>query len=268
MTMQTEIKFFRGNVANLPLLPEGMPAFALDTGQLFIGNGFVNVAIGAPYTSVSNTWTAEQIFIAPTSGVAITARAAAASPSSIQRWQNSAGSTVARIDPLGNFSNVATPTTGYPNTIEATTFIAANNVGYLSKTNGGSESTLIRQDASNVTEIFCVHDFKLNGGATVPLRITDSAVSGDGMVNIKNDTWANSVTLAVQTYSGNTHAIQTWRDGSGAVLCSIAADGLFFPVQAPTASAPTYVKGAIYFDTTLNKLMVGGATGWETITSI
>lgn len=44
--------------------------------------------------------------------------------------------------------------------------------------------------------------------------------------------------------------------------------GLVFPVQAPTASAPTYVKGAIYFDTTLNKLMVGGATTWETVTSL
>jgi len=44
--------------------------------------------------------------------------------------------------------------------------------------------------------------------------------------------------------------------------------GLIFPQQAVTASAPTYVKGAIYFDTTLNKLRVGGATAWETITSV
>jgi len=40
------------------------------------------------------------------------------------------------------------------------------------------------------------------------------------------------------------------------------------PKQAATASAPTYVKGAIYFDTMLNKLRVGGATAWETITSV
>lgn len=39
------------------------------------------------------------------------------------------------------------------------------------------------------------------------------------------------------------------------------------PLQAETASAPSYEKGAIYFDTTLNKLRVGGATAWETITS-
>jgi len=42
--------------------------------------------------------------------------------------------------------------------------------------------------------------------------------------------------------------------------------GVIFPPQSSTA--PTYVKGAIYFDTTLNKLRVGGATGWETVTSV
>lgn len=44
--------------------------------------------------------------------------------------------------------------------------------------------------------------------------------------------------------------------------------GTITPQKAATASAPSYVKGAIYFDTTLNKLRVGGATGWETITSV
>ena len=32
-------------------------------------------------------------------------------------------------------------------------------------------------------------------------------------------------------------------------------------------SAPPYAKGAMYFDTTLNKLRIGGATGWETVQS-
>ena len=44
------------------------------------------------------------------------------------------------------------------------------------------------------------------------------------------------------------------------------SSGAFKPLQA--SSAPTYTKGAIYFDTTLNKLRVGGASGWETITSV
>ena len=44
--------------------------------------------------------------------------------------------------------------------------------------------------------------------------------------------------------------------------------GTISPQQATTAAAPAYVKGAIYFDTTLNKLRVGGATAYETITSV
>jgi hypothetical protein len=49
---------------------------------------------------------------------------------------------------------------------------------------------------------------------------------------------------------------------------SLNMSGLIYPQQATTAGAPAYVKGAIYFDTTLNKLRVGGATAWETITSV
>lgn len=47
----------------------------------------------------------------------------------------------------------------------------------------------------------------------------------------------------------------------------VMTGGLIFPAQAATASAPAYVKGGLYFDTTLNKLRVGGASGWETVTS-
>lgn len=43
--------------------------------------------------------------------------------------------------------------------------------------------------------------------------------------------------------------------------------GVFLPVQHVTAGGPAYVKGGVYFDTTLNKLRIGGATVWETVTS-
>lgn len=49
-------------------------------------------------------------------------------------------------------------------------------------------------------------------------------------------------------------------------VLKINQSGTLMPFQA--SSAPAYVKGAIYFDTTLNKLRVGGATTWETITSV
>lgn len=43
--------------------------------------------------------------------------------------------------------------------------------------------------------------------------------------------------------------------------------GLLKLPQYATADAPPYVKGGMYFDTTLNKARVGGATAYETITS-
>ena len=43
--------------------------------------------------------------------------------------------------------------------------------------------------------------------------------------------------------------------------------GVIFPIQAPTADAPAYVEGGMYYDSTLGKLRVGGASGWETVTS-
>lgn len=43
---------------------------------------------------------------------------------------------------------------------------------------------------------------------------------------------------------------------------------LYRPMRATTAGAPAHMNGALYFDTTLNKLRVGGAAGWETVTSV
>ena len=71
-----------------------------------------------------------------------------------------------------------------------------------------------------------------------------------------------SLALTKRTGSVSTDVI-TFTDGGAATFT-----GIIKPQQATTAGAPAYVKGAIYFDTTLNKLRVGGATGWETITSV
>lgn len=62
------------------------------------------------------------------------------------------------------------------------------------------------------------------------------------------------------------------QEGLGLVtLYATSAAGIqetvFEPLQAATVSAPAYVKGGMYFDTTLNKLRIGGATAWETVTS-
>ncbi len=53
-----------------------------------------------------------------------------------------------------------------------------------------------------------------------------------------------------------------------AALRSIQAFCQYYQGQYTTANAPAWGVGLMYFDTTLNKLRVGGATGWETVTSV
>ena len=58
-----------------------------------------------------------------------------------------------------------------------------------------------------------------------------------------------------------------FQDAESVNIATLTVSGLINAPKYTTALAPTYVKGAIWFDTTLNKLKVGGATAWETITS-
>ena len=72
--------------------------------------------------------------------------------------------------------------------------------------------------------------------------------------------------IEIRTNPGAT--IAQFSSSGLAVTGALSATGTISPQQATTAGAPAYVKGALYFDTTLNKLRVGGATAWETVTSV
>lgn len=89
----------------------------------------------------------------------------------------------------------------------------------------------------------------------VAIHIPNAAIGGGAI------TTAYGLLIEDQTAGSTIYAIKT---GLGIV----SLGDVFFPVQAVTASAPTYVLGGIYFDTTLNKLRIGGASGWESITSV
>lgn len=93
-----------------------------------------------------------------------------------------------------------------------------------------------------------------------------SAGGGTGRFQITGSTdIIQSRTLAHSTQTTN---IATWESSAAAVYVAISGTGVFFPRQTTTAAAPAYVKGGMYFDTTLNKLRIGGATAWETVTSV
>ena len=78
---------------------------------------------------------------------------------------------------------------------------------------------------------------------------------------------ADTQQLIVKGNATQTANLVEIQNSSATVLVKVSGTGVFFPLQAATASAPAYVKGGLYFDLTLNKLMVGGATGWEALSS-
>lgn len=102
--------------------------------------------------------------------------------------------------------------------------------------------------------------------------------SGNGTFANFSATQAQLVYVSDAANSGNYWHLQA--SGSNTILVARGAassaefqtpvvfDALIYPQQHATSGGPAYVKGALYFDTTLNKLRVGGATAWETVTSV
>lgn len=109
------------------------------------------------------------------------------------------------------------------------------------------------------------------GGVTIGLTSSNQTMTfgrsvAAQIINIATGI-AGTVTKTVNigTNSGSTSTTNI-AIGSTAGTSTTTIQGYFKPPAL--SSAPTYVKGAVYFDTTLNKLRVGGATAWETITSV
>lgn len=97
--------------------------------------------------------------------------------------------------------------------------------------------------------------------------LTMTAASDGGDYNIFSANGAQ--VLALYGSGGNTLNLNLL-DGNLRLGSTdrITNAGVFFPQQAATVSAPSYVKGGMYFDTTLNKMRIGGASAWETVTSV
>jgi hypothetical protein len=133
------------------------------------------------------------------------------------------------------------------------------------------------------------------GSAALNANTTGANNTGVGFQALLNNTTGNNNTgvgysagsalstgsqnVILGSYTGGTFPISgtgsgyiVLSDGGGLVRQYFNGANAFFsgtisPLQAATLSAPAYVKGAMYFDTTLNKLRIGGATAWETVTS-
>jgi hypothetical protein len=113
------------------------------------------------------------------------------------------------------------------------------------------------------TEKLGINDFSVgNVTQLVQKYVTDgvSGVTPTGGLNVYAEPgFRSSIKLNYFTFDAASGE-------STAPSFGIGSSGIF-PLQATTGAEPPYQKGALYFDTTLNKLRVGGATGWETVSS-
>lgn len=127
-----------------------------------------------------------------------------------------------------------------------------------------SAANILKTDDSMVAATFRTTTGIVNDNSSVNAYIKTLTTGTEIERNIAD---ANPALIVEQLHASSTGDILQLSN-SGGVKSKFTQNGVFFPVQATTASAPTYVIGGVYFDTTLNKLRVGGAAGWETITSV
>ena len=162
---------------------------------------------------------------------------------------------------------------------------------YISLQTSGTNRWVFGQSISTAAGDFEIYSTPLGASALKLAKATGAAtfagaVNAGGVVINGTTTLPAAGNVNWHLYSAGAEKKMLIGDGSGYSLAltkrtgSVSTDVITFtdsgaatfagtisPQQATTAGAPAYVKGAIYFDTTLNKLRVGGATAWETITS-
>ncbi|MEI6532460.1 MAG: hypothetical protein WCO06_01330, partial [Candidatus Roizmanbacteria bacterium] len=172
------------------------------------------------------------------------------------------------LDIRTNYVNAANKITFSPGASTAMTLLGNGNVGI-----GTTAPTNILSLGGNAARTFWMENgtvantagFSLtvqSGGATA--ASTDKA-GGDLIISSGIATGTGGSNIYIKTA---TPATTGTGNNAPSTKITIQGNGVLLPFQAPTASAPAYVLGGMYFDTTLNKLRIGGATAWETVTSI
>jgi hypothetical protein len=152
------------------------------------------------------------------------------------------------------------------------------NIGPTSIHNG-TQTLNVLTSTSNTSANIKTINIGTGGGTSSSTNINiGNSTTGGGTLTFGQSTGNQTTNIqAGATASGSTKTMNIGTGGLAGSTTNIAigstagtstttVNGYFKPPAL--ASAPTYVKGAVYFDTTLNKLRVGGATTWETITSI
>jgi hypothetical protein len=137
-----------------------------------------------------------------------------------------------------------------------------------SNTTGGSNSFFGYNAGLNNTTGGGNSFFGFNAGRYIADGTTSNVLVSNSLF-LGNDTKAladNQTNQIVIGYNAIGAGSNTATLGNTSIVDTILR-GRINLQQYATGSRPTYVKGALIYDSTLDKLVVGGATGWEVVTS-
>jgi hypothetical protein len=169
--------------------------------------------------------------------------------------------TIARTDAANTFTGVQ----AIPDNITSTKSLNGMVNYTITNANAGisAESAIILSNGTNSLKLVQTGTGATTYGAGYTGYAIVQSTAANGYVLMANTAGAHLKIAAGQLAANFDFSITGL-----AITGELSTTALIKPQQATTAGAPAYVKGAIYFDTTLNKLRVGGATAWETITSV
>jgi hypothetical protein len=160
----------------------------------------------------------------------------------------------------GSFAG-SSNTTGWFNTAIGNTALYSNSVSDQN-TAVGEESLYNTTGASNTALGYKSLFSNTSGGNNIGIG------SWAGAYETGSNAFYVDYYNRSNTAGDKANAILYGEMNTTAITQKLHVNAVVMPVQAPTASAPAYVRGGMYFDTTLNKMRIGGATAWETVTSI
>ena len=172
---------------------------------------------------------------------------------------------------LANTTGTANTALGHTSLSNNTTGAGNTAIGFnsLNGTNGTNNSGLGNSTLRHIT----------SGSLNTAVGAEAGRYIADGVTNLT--TCDNSVFLGMSARplaNSQTNQIAIGHNaiGAGSNTATLGNTSILDTIlrgrinlqQYATGSRPTYVKGALIYDSTLSKLVVGGATGWEVVTSI
>jgi hypothetical protein len=153
-------------------------------------------------------------------------------------------------------------TTGANNTANGVSAIINNTLGNNNSA-FGLHSLFNNTTGSNNVAVGIFSGRFIADGTTAN-SITNTSVFIGASTRAQADNQTNQIVIGHDTTGNGSNTVTL---GNTSIVDTILR-GRVNLTQYATGSRPTYVKGALIYDSTLGKLLVGGNSGWEVVTSM